>query len=1060
VSLAHTDAWIFDLDGVLTDTASLHERAWSELFNGVFQTWSEKHGAPSPRPFTSGDYQRLVDGEARMDGVRNVLADRKIPLPEGGPQDPPGTLSVTALAREKDSRYLALLEHEGPRPFPSSVELLHHLRSAGVDIAVVSASRHCGQVLELAGLSALVDLRVDGETAAAMGLAGKPDPALFLEAARRLGVDPSRAVVVEDALAGVEAGRRGAFRIVIGVDRSSQGDALRSHGADLVVEDLGALNLEEPGPAQSPWRLTYEDPSTAEEGVVETLCTLGNGYLGTRGARPWATDDGTSYPGSYLAGCYNRLQSHVGSDDIEQESLVNIPNGLAVTFRAEDGAWVGTEEVHCGAHRVRLDLRRGLLVRRAVVRDSAGRETAVVERRIVSMAEPHLLALEVSCTPLNWSGRLEFRTTLDGGVLDDETVEERLLANRHLELLEQGSDEAGGLRLRVRTVQSQVTIALAARHQLSGIAPSAPWVPGTAPGAPHVQRVVHTSVGARTTLEKVVSVFTSKDRAISEPMLAATQAVGDASSFAALLTAQQVAWEALWQRASVEVRDEDGSSRTLNLHLFHLLQVASPHVVELDAGLGARGLHGEGYQGHVFWDTLFAFPVLNLRFPGVARALMTYRSRRLPEAVRAAARSGFRGAMFPWQSGSDGRDETPLFLFNPRSGRWFPDRSRFERHIGLAIAYEAWQHWQVTGDREFLRGPAAELLFETARFFASLATWDSTLGRYHIAGVVGPDEFHDSYPWSSEPGIADNAYTNVMTSWLLSRAGELAELLAGEDRSETAQRIGLDAAEIAAWEVISRSLHIPFHDGVISQFAGYEKLEPIDLAEYRERYGNIGRLDLILEAEQDAVCRYQVSKQADVLMLLYLLSAEELRAVFTHMGYALEPDMIRRTVEYYAARVTHGSTLSRVVHAWVLARADRQASWQYFQDALAADVTDSQAGTTREGVHLGAMAGTVDILQRCYAGLEVRREALWLHPLLPPELAGLRFTVCFRGHDITVDVNHERLRVHSAQSHVRPPALMVSGAPVLVQPGEVLEIPLRGDSQGETAGAAQRSQPS
>lgn len=1045
ISLDQTDAWIFDLDGVLTDTAVLHERAWSALFNRFFQSPAGTTGTSEPPAFTTDDYRRLVDGENRLEGVRHVLADRQLSLSEGAPDDPPGTPSMWGLANEKDAEYRNLLVIEGPRPFPSSIALLGQLRAAGIDIAVVSGSRHCSQVLEAAGLASLVDVRVDGEAAQAMALPGKPDPAMFLEAARRLGVAPERAVVVEDALAGVAAGRRGMFGVVVAIDRPDPDEAgrdgeLRRAGATVVVHDLGDLTITGSGPAGSPWRLTFDDPTPAEEGVVESLCTLANGYLGTRGAPPWARDDGTSYPGTYLAGVFNRLVSQVADQSVELESLVNAPNWLPVTFRAVDGGWVGEKGVTVAAHRVRLDLRAGLLVRRCVVTDSAGRQTAVVERRLVSMADPHLAALELSCVPLNWSGDLEFRVALDAGVVDDETLEDRLLANRHLSLVDQGEDD--GLWLRVQTVQSQVTAALAARLAISGAVGEPRWTSCGASGSPAVRHSLPVLAGARITLEKVVSIFTSRDRAISEPGEAARQAAGQAPGFDGLLGDHRAAWERLWRVSAITVRDERGSGTVLDLHLFHLLQVASPHVVELDAGMGSRGLHGEGYRGHVFWDTMFAFPVLDLRFPEISEALVAYRRRRLPAARRAAALAGHRGAMFPWQSGSDGRDETPSVLFNPRSGRWVPDRSRYERHVGLAIAFESWHHWQVTGDLDFLSGPCAELVYEVARFFASLATWDPSSGRYRIAGVVGPDEFHDGYPWSEDPGVTDNAYTNVMAAWLLWRAGELAELLTGARQSRTAERLGVDAAEIAQWDAISKGLHVPFHDGVISQFDGYERLEPIDLDAYRARYGNIGRLDLILEAEGDAVRRYQVAKQADVLMLLYLFSAEELRTVLGRMGYALTPQTIRATVEYYAARVTHGSTLSKIVHAWVLARADRRASWRYFQDALDADLVDSQGGTTREGVHLGAMAGTADILQRCYTGLEVRGEALWLHPLLPVELAGLGFGVSFRGHDLTLVVDHRRLRVEAGEGRANPVTLMVSGEPTLLHPGQVVEMAL------------------
>jgi trehalose/maltose hydrolase-like predicted phosphorylase len=409
--------------------------------------------------------------------------------------------------------------------------------------------------------------------------------------------------------------------------------------------------------------------------------------------------------------------------------------------------------------------------------------------------------------------------------------------------------------------------------------------------------------------------------------------------------------------------------------------------------------------------------------------------------------------MFPWQSGSDGRDETPTMLYNPLAGHWMPDRSRHQRHVGLAIAYCAWQHWQVTGDFEFLAGPGAELVLEVARFFASLASPASDGGgergggeraRYHIAGVMGPDEFHDGYPWSDEPGVTDNAYTNVMTAWLLRRAAEVVELLRSARRTAVLDRLALDETEIGRWNDVSSRLTVPFHDGVISQFAGYERLEPIDLDAYRSRYGNIGRMDLILDAEGDTVRRYQVGKQADVLMLFYLLSAEELRAVLGQMGYALEPELIRRTVEYYARRVTHGSTLSSIVHAWVLARADRHASWQYFEQALASDIADVQGGTTREGIHFGAMGGTADLLQRCYTGLELRGEALWLNPKLPAELQRLALTLVFREMLVGVEVDHERLVVRAAAGRAAPITVVLRGEPAVLHPGRLVEVPLQG----------------
>jgi trehalose 6-phosphate phosphatase len=286
--------------------------------------------------------------------------------------------------------------------------------------------------------------------------------------------------------------------------------------------------------------------------------------------------------------------------------------------------------------------------------------------------------------------------------------------------------------------------------------------------------------GEPVAVEKVVTLVTSRDLAISEPVATAVELLAAAPAFDELLPGHELAWHQLWRRFRLDLRaDPDsigegpaevGTLRVLRLSVFHLLQSVSPHNVDLDAGIPARGLHGEAYRGHVFWDELFVFPVLTLRLPGLARALLRYRTRRLDAARRAAQEIGYRGAMYPWQSGSDGREETQRVHLNPLSGRWLPDTSHLQRHVGLAVAYNIWQYYQATGDLEFLADHGAEALLEIARFFADLATYDGARDRFRIRGVMGPDEYSTRYPAATEPGIDDNAYTNVMTVWLLLRA--------------------------------------------------------------------------------------------------------------------------------------------------------------------------------------------------------------------------------------------------------------------------------------------------
>jgi alpha,alpha-trehalase len=353
--------------------------------------------------------------------------------------------------------------------------------------------------------------------------------------------------------------------------------------------------------------------------------------------------------------------------------------------------------------------------------------------------------------------------------------------------------------------------------------------------------------------------------------------------------------------------------------------------------------------------------------------------------------------MYPWQSGSNGREEAQVVHLNPMSGRWLADASHLQRHISTAVAYNVWKYYQATADIDFMVDYGAEMLFEVSKFWASIARHNPELDRFEITGVMGPDEYHDGYVDAPAPGLDNNAYTNVMAVWVLCRAIELLEELPEPRRSELRARLSLDDTELIRWEEISRKMRLVFHrDGVISQFEGYEDLAELDWDTYRARYADISRLDRILDDEHDTPNAYKASKQADVLMLFYLLSSEELESIFDRLGYAFDSDLIPRTIEYYLQRTSHGSTLSRVVHSWVLARSDRERSWKFYEDALRSDLNGGQDGTTAEGIHLGAMAGTVDLLQRCYLGIETRDDAIWFNPLLPAEVRNLTLGIRYR----------------------------------------------------------------
>ncbi len=363
--------------------------------------------------------------------------------------------------------------------------------------------------------------------------------------------------------------------------------------------------------------------------------------------------------------------------------------------------------------------------------------------------------------------------------------------------------------------------------------------------------------------------------------------------------------------------------------------------------------------------------------------------------------------------------------------------------MNVAIAYNIWSYYQVTGDDAFLGSYGAEMLLQIARFLASLMAFDEASGRFVIRGVMGPDECHDAYPWSDTPGIDNNAYTNVMTSWVLQRALGALDRLPAMRRDELIRTLCIGDAELDTWREISHHLFVPFlPGGIIGQFEGYERLEEFKWDAYRTKYGDIARLDRILEAEGDTPNRYRLSKQADTLMLFYLFSVDEVQEQFAGLGYEVDVATLLRTGEFYASRTSHGSTLSRVVHAWLLAQTDPEVSWSLFLEALESDLYDIQDGTTREGVHLGVMAGTIDVVRRGFAGVKASAGIVSVDPRPPSQLETLRYSLLVGGSWIDIDVANGQLRLSNRADNEAVLKVTLREREVGLDPGSSAEMAL------------------
>ena len=1018
------EAVIFDLDGVVTQTALVHSAAWKMIFDEYLRERENKYGEQFIEFTHKGDYLQYVDGKPRYKGVESFLASRDIHIPYGKPDDSTALETICGIGNRKNEVFNNILKSDGVKVYESTISLIVELKEKGVRIGVASSSKNCEQVLKAAGIESLFETRVDGVVSAELNLKGKPEPDIFTRACDNLGAYYDRTVVVEDAVSGVQAGAKGNFGLVLGLAREGNTHELLINGADIVVEDIGDIGLEgiedwfRQGLKKDSWSITYNDYDAGKEKARETMLTIGNGYFGTRGAMEESTSGGVNYPGTYLAGLYNRRISKVAGKDIENEDFVNITNWLPMNFKSSGSDWLDVNEIHISEIQRTLNFRNGVLYRKLFVRNKDGRETRIESRRIASMDDPHVAALEYKITPLNYSDTIIFKSGLTGDHINAGVERYKQLDQKHLKPIEQGSENNIQFVV-VETTQSGIKIAQVAKlHVLLNHDPVQPdFEAQLNEGRSQLYFSQHVNKGNSITIHKITAIYKSNDPDSDNPLSAAQQTIRKYNDFKSVLLNSNIKWEDIWKKIDIRIEGDRQAQKLIRLHLYHLMVTTSPHNIYIDAGIPARGLHGEAYRGHIFWDELYIMPFYYMRFPEAARSVLMYRYRRLDAARKYAREYGYKGAMFPWQSGSDGREETQVMHLNPVSGKWGSDHSSLQRHVSLAIAYNIRNYYWYTNDLDFMQTYGMEMMLEISRFWASKTKFDKKSVRYSIDKVMGPDEFHEKYSNMKEGGLKDNTYTNIMAAWLLGKTLEMWEKINKQSRDQLIEKLDLKTEELSTWQDITNKINIIIDEqGILAQFDGYFKLKELDWPAYKEKYDNICRMDRILKAEGKSPDDYKVAKQADTLMTFYNFDQETVDGIFSSLGLNLPEDYLEKNLAYYLQRTSHGSTLSKIVHSRLANMIrDKELSWKLYHDALTSDYQDIQGDTTGEGIHAGVMAGTILVAIQSFAGLQITDGGIKLKPNLPRHWRKMEFKIMFRGDEYRCYVTKERVEIDSSE---------------------------------------------
>jgi HAD superfamily hydrolase (TIGR01509 family) len=1002
-------AAIFDVDGVLV--ASPHERAWREALPGY----------ADPAGFTTEFYQAHVAGKPRLDGARATLEGL------GG-----AVARVEAYAEAKQALIDQLIAAGEFEAFQDAVRFAAALHAAGFKLALASSSKNADAMLRQLplpdgrNLLSIFDADMSGRDVPR----GKPDPALFLLAAEALGAEPAACVVVEDASAGVQAARAGGMAS-IGIARLGDEQLLQSAGADLVVTSLDQVDVTSVASGrfvarsstQTPqmhaaleptrgrgWVLTHRGYSVLTESAVESRFALGNGFLGMRAARSvsrgptWVSWLGflrwASWPRCYVAGLFD-----VPNMEPPVPALVPVADWSRVRIILDGRVVLGHEGELLRSAR-QLDMRRGLFLSGMTQRTPDGITITGRELRLLSQADraAGLQLLQFSLDRDDVDVCVEASFSFSGLGLEPVRLAPDLAVWR-TEGTGKGVAMAGGASMRVGDAELK-------------------------PDRPFALRWVwrwRSVAGEVAELDRVVGVARA-DVPGEDPGPEAEHAASRnrALGWREVLASHEQAWADRWAVANVAIEGDEDIQRVIRFAEYHLISAANPE--DERVSVGARGLTGDAYLGHVFWDTeVYLLPFYTAVWPRAARSMLMYRFHTLDAARSKAARIGCKGALYAWESADTGIETTPERVVGADGQTVDVLCGRLEQHISGDVAYAVWRYWQATQDDAFLLSAGAEIILETARFWASRATPEAD-GARHIRHVIGPDEYHED--------VDDNAFTNVMARWNIARALEVLDLFDARwpnRSSELRAKLDLGAAELADWRDAAARIvtGLDPKSGIYEQFAGFNALDQFDLSAHADRTSPI---DVIIGRERTQAS--QIVKQADVVALIAMLPQ------------AFEGASALANFRYYEPRCGHGSSLSPAMHALVAAQlGDTEMALRYLRDISHFDADPASAG----GVRIAGLGGIWQAVVMGFGGLDLSGDVPAFDPKLPKAWRGLSYEALWRGRRFAVRVTPDAADVTLAEGE--PTEARIGGAIRRLATGETTSARLRAPAPAtETVG--------
>lgn len=705
----------------------------------------------------------------------------------------------------------------------------------------------------------------------------------------------------------------------------------------------------------------------------ETLFTLANGYRGIRGSWEFPS---LGERGNYIAGVFNE-------GDPQVTELVNCQNPLSFNLYI-DKQLQRLQERNIVDYKRYLNMREAILYSEIIFKNSNGKLTKVSAERFVSRNNVHRWGVKYTIIPLNYSGKIHIENIIDPSVTNNTF--DPVNRVKHLVNIK-CYDLKPGIALKTITKDSSIEIIEATTLRSSNTSGNLLTNRKVREIGEGISELYEISVTAGNSyiIEKYGVTYTSRDTMKNPYDLLVNnlhQYVYDSLEKELLL--HKARWEELWEIIDIEIRGDDEAQVALRFNLFHL--ASSAYDGDNLVSIAAKALHGEGYKGHVFWDTeIFMLPFFIYTVPQVAKSLLLYRYNMLNGARKNAYKNGYKGAQFPWESAEDGVEVTPKwgYGFHGEAIRIWTGEEEF--HINGDIALAIWQYYRATLDRDFLLNHGIEMLFEIAQFWGSRVTYCEKRDRYEINKVIGPDEFHEH--------VNNNFYTNYLAKWSLEKACLLKKQLEEENNSifhNLSNHLGLTNEDFEKWREVSSKMYIPYCEdsNLIEEFEGYFQLIDIPISDYDKNQMPVWP-DLLGNKLEET----QLIKQADVLLLMFLLGEE------------FDIETQKANYQYYEKRTMHKSSLSPSIYSIMgLSVGDTQKAYQYFMKTILTDLEDNQ-GNTEQGLHGASTGGAWQSAVFGFGGMRVdSQEQLCFQPWIPPQWQELSYKVYWRGELIKVRV--------------------------------------------------------